>query len=225
VCEGGILLTIRARFCVVALITTIATTALPADDPIASGPITLGGLRLLSADNAEFSRCTSGQLPERCWICKDGVCGHTERLAYGGWSVSSSAFVSTDGESLDCEVAAQSIRISFNHLYDPPQVTFQVPGRKFITLHEARPVHLFISGERFTNPADGPYLKMDFQNNDGSIADRHALVDKMRSAYRITVEGWNVDDEKVSTVDLGEGLANAIEHCNRFAEKAVAHDE
>jgi hypothetical protein len=203
----------------------LAASRLLASDKEAENPVTLSDLRLVATTDAEFSRCTSGQVSEQCWTCRDHICGHTERLAYGGWSVSSSAFVSTDSESLDCEVAAQSIRISFNYLHDPSQITIQVPGRKNIILHEARPVHLYLDGVRFTNPADGPYLKMEFRADDGSIADRHKLIDQMQSAYQITVEGWNIDDKKVSTVDLGEGLASAVRYCQQFAAGALGGRE
>ena len=102
-------------------------------------------------------------------------------------------------------------------MHEPSQVTIQVPGRKIITFHEARPVHLYVDGVRFTNPEDGPYLKMKFRADDGSTVDKHELIDLMQSAYHITVEGWKLDDDKVSTVDLGEGLASAVQYCRRFA--------
>jgi len=203
----------------------LAASRLLAADQETESPVTLNDLRLLAMTGAEFMRCTSGQVPEQCWTCRDHACVHSERLAYKGWSVSSSAIVSADGETLKCGVAAQSIRISFNYLNNPPHITIQVPGLKNFTLHEARPVHLYVDGDRFTNPADGPYLRMEFEANDGTIADKYDLIDQMQSAYRITVEGWNIDDEKISTVDLGDGLASAVQYCQQFAAIAQGDRE
>ena len=223
--KGRQLSTARAQVRVALVLAILATSRLLGAEPQTKYPVTLTNLRVLATTGTEFSRCTSGDGPEQCWFCRDYVCGHTEQLAYNDWSVSCSAVASVDGEILECEVAAQSIRLLFDYLQNPSQVTIQVPGLKTITFHEARPVHLYVDGIRFTNPADGPYLKMDFRADDGSTVDKHDLIDRMQSAYRITVEGWNVEDEKVSTVDLGEGLASAIQYCRRFATIAKNSNE
>lgn len=215
----------RAQVRVALVLAILATGRLLGAEPQTKYPVTLTNLRVLATTSAELSRCTSGQRSEQCWFCRDNVCGHTERLAYNDWSVSCSAVASVDGDILECEVAAQSIRLSFDYSNNSSQLTIQVPGRKIITYHEARPVHLYVDGIRFTNPANGPYLEMDFRADDGSTVDKHDLIDQMQSAYRITVEGWNVQDEKVSTVDHGEGLASAIQYCRRFATIAKNTDE
>ena len=218
---------VKTRFgiCFATALISLPVVTISADAPDVSHPTTLVGLRQLAAEDVVFNRCTSSQVPKRCWLCVDQTCGFLERLAYSNWSVFNSAFASLDGESLDCEVSGQAFRISINYVTDPPQITFQVPGRTLIIFHEARPVHLFLNGECFTNPANGPYRNMAFENHDGSPVDKGVLLDKMQLAYRITVEGWNVNDAKVSTVDLSEGLANAVQYCRRFAANALADNE
>ena len=210
----------RFRVCLAVIPVVLHCSNSVADDPELRQPTTISGLRQLAMRNAEVNQCTEGQQPHHCWICAGDMCGHTESLAFGGWAISSRLFVSRDVEALSCNVSAQAIRIAINYLADPPKITFQVPGRKQIIFHEARPVHLFVDSEQFTNPSDGPYREMAFENEDGSLADKHEILDKMQSAYRIAVEGWNVNDEKISTVDLGEGLANAMRHCHNFAASA-----
>ena len=213
------------RICAALMLATLIAGHLSASEPKAENPVTLEGLRALVATGSEFSRCTSGQIPKQCWTCQSHGCGYSEELAFNGWSVSSSAYVVTDRDEVQCSVSAESMYISISHLLNHPRITIQIPGRKPITLHEARPVYLYVDGTRFTNPEDGPYLKMEFRDEEGAIVDPHALIDRMQSANRIAVDVWNVNDEKVSTVEFGEGLARAIDHCERFAEKTAAAGE
>jgi hypothetical protein len=216
------LLRSSVAICVAVLLTLLPFGAVTADDQDLDYPNTLGGLRQLAEEEDAFSQCTSVQVPERCWTCIGQACSFTERLAFNDWSVSSNASASHKGRLLDCAVSAKAIHILINYLTDPREVTFLVPERLNIIGHEARPIYLIVDGERFVNPANGRYMKKAFENDGGAPVDERELLDKMQSAYRITVETWNVDDEKFSTSDLGDGLDRAIRHCDKFAAIALA---